>query len=278
MVFEPKRIKAALLGAAFFLLGGCASDPAHIDTLAARQGFTVIDVKGGSLRLAAFSRILPGHSDTLDVYIEGDGAPWITPYLPPRDPTPTNPVSFELAAQDPARKVVYLGRPCQYLSVDALRNCDGAFWTERRFAPEVVSAYDDTLNQIKPMLGVKRFRLVGFSGGGVIAALLAQRRDDVEMLITVAAPLAVTDWVGWHGLSPLTGSLDPAAQSRNIHMPFSVNFVGGKDRIVPVHIVETYVGRIGGRIVTIADFDHDCCWVRDWVELLHRVDELKGDI
>lgn len=273
-------IKAALLGAAF-LLGGCATvdsfgKPARITAWAAQQGFLAADIQVDTFRLAAFVRGEMTTGDTMVVYIEGDGAPWATPYHPPRDPTPQKPVSLALAAADPAQKVVYLGRPCQYLDAEALRDCDSAFWAERRFAPEVIAAYDAALTQLKSSLGVRRIRLIGYSGGGVIAALLAARRDDVELLVTVAAPLAVSEWVAWHGASPLTGSLDPAELGENVHLPTSVHFVGGKDRIVPASVVEKFIHRKGGRMETISSFDHDCCWVRDWVELLGRVSAREG--
>lgn len=277
------QVKAALLGAAFLLgVTGCATvdplgKPTNITAFAAKQGFLAINIKDDIFRLAAFARGAEAAGDTMVVYIEGDGAPWITPYHPPRDPTPQNPISLALAAADTAQKVVYLGRPCQYLNAEDLRSCDSTFWIERRFAPEVISAYDDAVSQLKSSLGVRRIRLVGYSGGGVIAVLLAARRDDVESLVTVAAPLAVSEWVAWHGASPLTGSLDPAELSVNVHLPPSVHFVGGKDRIVPASVVEKFIYRKGGRMETISGFDHDCCWVRDWVELLGHVSAREGE-
>ncbi|OGQ48121.1 MAG: hypothetical protein A3H42_03355 [Deltaproteobacteria bacterium RIFCSPLOWO2_02_FULL_46_8] len=277
MLLDNTLIKAALLGAAFLLsVSGCTTvdpsgNPAHIIAWAAKQDFWVSNIRAGTFRLASFSRGAMVTGDTMVVYIEGDGAPWVTPYHPPRDPTPQKPVSLTLAAVDPAQKVVYLGRPCQYLDAEALRNCDSAYWIERRFAPEVIAAYDDALTQLKASLGVRQIRLVGFSGGGVIAVLVAARRNDVESLITVAAPLAVSEWVVWHNASPLIGSLDPAELGENVHLPPSVHFVGNRDKIVPVSVVEKFTRRKGGHMETILDFDHDCCWSRDWAKLLGRV-------
>ncbi|MDO8787249.1 MAG: hypothetical protein Q7J42_04165 [Sulfuritalea sp.] len=209
-------------------------------------------------------------SNTLVIYIEGDGAAWPTPYHPPRNPTPARPVSLALAMADPSPAVIYLGRPCQYLSADELERCDSAYWTDRRFAPEVVAAYDTAINRQKSALVARRLRLTGYSGGGVLATLLAVRRDDVDALVTVAAPLAVAEWVAWHKASPLKGSLDPAELGENPRLMQSVHFVGGKDEIVPSTIVESFVRRVGGRIETITSFDHECCWARDWATLLQR--------
>ncbi|MDD4928561.1 MAG: alpha/beta hydrolase [Gallionella sp.] len=275
------RIKLALLGAV--LLSGvsaCAAvDPRgktqQITALAEKHGFGVIKIRQDVFRLAVFSRDSGAASDTMDVYIEGDGAAWITPYRPPDDPTPPSPMSLALASVDPAHKVVYLGRPCQYLDEESLRNCKVAYWTERRFSPEVVLAYEDALTQLKSVLGVRRMRLIGYSGGGVIAALLAARRSDVESLITVAAPLAVSTWIVWHGATPLTGSLDPSESGGRL--PQGLHFAGGQDKIVPVSVVEEFVRRKGGRMQIRSDFDHDCCWVRDWAVSLAGISALKGE-
>lgn len=247
------------------------SSVASIDTMAAKQGFLAGDVQSGELQLAAFVR--GGSGDRMDVYIEGDGAAWITPYHPPRDPTPVYPVSLALAGVDPVQKVVYLGRPCQYLNKVDLKRCDQAYWTGKRFSPEVIAIYDEALTRLKLMMGVGRIRLIGYSGGGVIATLLAGNRDDVDALITVAAPLSVSTWVAWHHASPLNGSLDPAESTGRL--PESVHYAGGRDSVVPVSIVAAFVNRRGGRMEVVSDFDHECCWVRDWDELLSRASVLE---
>ena len=274
--FSP--IRAALLGAAFLFvaLPGCSTMDSfrgarEIAVWAEARGFSETTVKAGAFSLAAFVRKPSNPSETLTIYIEGDGAAWPTPYHPPRDPTPTRPVSLAMASADTSTAVVYLGRPCQYLSAEALQGCDSAYWTERRFAPEVVAAYDEAISQQKSALAIRRLRLIGYSGGGVLATLITARRDDVDVLVTVAAPLAVAEWAAWHSASPLKGSLDPAELGENVRMPPSVHFVGGKDGIVPAAIVESFSRRKGGRMEIIPGFDHECCWVRDWAKLLERV-------
>lgn len=271
-------IKAALSGAAFLFvaLSGCStsnsfSGAREIAAWAGERGFSETAVQAGKFRLAAFVRKPSIPSDTLSIYIEGDGAAWSTPYHPPRDPTPLKPVSLGLAAADPSGSAVYLGRPCQYLDEEALRGCDSAYWTGRRFAPEVVAAYDAAISQQKSALAARRLRLFGYSGGGVLATLLAARRDDVDVLVTVAAPLAIAEWVAWHDVSSLKGSLDPAELGDNVRLPRSLHFVGGNDKTVPAAIVERFIRRQGGRMEIIPGFDHECCWARDWTTLLKRV-------
>lgn len=232
------------------------------------RGFAELPVEPGRFRLLTLFR--GGGSEFVSIYLEGDGAAWPTPYQPPRDPTPARPVALALAAADPATTVVYMGRPCQYLDATALQACDSVYWTTRRFAPEVIAAYDAALDRVKRDTGARRIRLFGYSGGGVIAALLAARRDDVERLVTIAAPLATREWAAWHDVTPLAASLDPADPGENERLPQGVHFVGGKDRIVPLHVVERFIQRQGGRIELIPDFDHECCWSRDWALLLGR--------
>lgn len=278
----PFPRQAAPFGAAclFLALSACSTSGSfhsarEIDAWAARRGFAQQSLPAGTFRLAALVRKAAVSGATLNVYIEGDGAAWPTPWQPPRDPTPTRPLALALAAADPAVAVVYLGRPCQYLDAATLADCDSAYWTERRFAPEVVAAYEDAVDRLKAASGAHRLRLFGYSGGGVIATLLAAQRSDVELLVTVAAPLALADWVAWHAASPLKGSHDPAALGENVRLPPAVHFVGDHDSNVPGAIVEAFVRRHGGRLEVVAGFDHDCCWARDWVALLGRATDTE---
>jgi esterase/lipase len=48
---------------------------------------------------------------------------------------------------------------------------------------------DAAVTALKRASGASRLRLVGYSGGGVMAMLLAARRDDVAQVVTIAAPL-----------------------------------------------------------------------------------------
>ncbi len=279
------EIKAALMSAAFFFalsaflaLSGCSTsyrvaDLSDAQSEARALGFTAESIKAGKFQLALFSREPRMPSDALTIYIEGDGAAWPTPYHPPRDPTPRRPVALTLALADPGATVVYLGRPCQFLDAESLAQCDRAYWVERRFAPEVVAAYDDALDQLRRRYGARQLSLVGYSGGGVIAALLASHRSDIDTLVTVAAPLELESWITLHGATPLTGSLDPA-HALPLRVGFrSVHFAGEHDTNVPVAIVADYAGQVGGVVVEVPGFDHECCWARDWPKLLGRLAE-----
>lgn len=264
-------------GAAFLLLtllSACALSPdsfggsreAVLEWANAR-GFEAIAAKDSRFALLALRK---GEGSVWNVYIEGDGAPWLTPYHPPADPTPQQPLALALAARDPAPAVAYLGRPGQYPEFAAFADCPPEFWTRRRFSAEVINAYQQQLDAFKARFGVIRFRLVGYSGGGVIASLLAAQRDDVERLLTVAAPLSLQSWLAHHALSPMPDALDPATQI-SPHQQSAWHFGGGKDKVVPFSIIQHFVSARGGQAYQAPDFDHQCCWSRDWPKLLEFV-------
>lgn len=276
--------KAALKGAAFLFVvaivtgvSGCAgidrfggSRQAVIEW-GRERGFEASQTPPGRFRLLSLQRGDPSRqTEVLNVYIEGDGAAWQTPFHPPRDPTPLQPTALALAAADPAPAVAYLGRPCQYLDAAELAACSPEYWTNSRFAPEVVTAYMAFLDRLKETNGARTLRLVGYSGGGVLATLLAARRSDVERLVTVASPLAVAEWAAWQQATPLLGSLDPAADVK-LPLPPATHFVGGRDSVVPPHVVAPFAARSGGRLRTVPEFDHQCCWSRDWPRLLEEI-------
>lgn len=126
---------------------------------------------------------------TLTVYIEGDGAEWRSKFEPPADPTPDNPLTLRLALRDPGARVAYVGRPCQYLDAAALAQCPSVLWQRARYGEHAVTMMSAALDVLLLTANVQRLRLVGYSGGGAIAALLAAQRSDVACLVTVAAPL-----------------------------------------------------------------------------------------
>ena len=211
--------------------------------------------------------------DRLTVYIEGDGTAWRSRSRVSADPTPKNPVALRLALRDPRPGLLYLARPCQYLGRERLVRCDPSLWTSARYSQRVVTAMGRAITASKESAG-DQLVLVGYSGGGVIASLLAARRSDVDLLVTVAAPLDLRAWTSHHGVSPLADSLDPAAREAGGAPPCAFHFHGERDAVVPPAIIEAYRRRTeagGTRFFTVRGFGHHCCWARDWPELLARI-------
>jgi pimeloyl-ACP methyl ester carboxylesterase len=271
------RIAGVLLAAAAALVGCSATDMAprarKAGMIAQDAGWSGRTIAAGAFDIASFSSAA-GPSESLTVYIEGDGLAFLDRTTVSADPTPADPLALRLAIAGPQRPAAYLARPCQYVLPDHGRNCGPAMWTSRRYAPEVVDSLDQAVGVLKAAAGARRLVLIGYSGGGVVAALLAARRNDVAGLVTVAANLDVGYWVKRDGLAPLTGSLDPVAFATRVAAVPQVHFAGGRDRVVGADVGRAYIARLPtphrATLVEIAGYDHRCCWADTWRELLAR--------
>jgi len=208
----------------------------------------------------------------LVVYIEGDGQAWASRRRVSENPTPVNPVALRLAARDPSPALVYIARPCQYLPLATEPNCNTRAWTEARYSSDVVQAFMEVVSRLKAESGSQRLGLVGFSGGGTIAALLAAKRRDVAWLVTVAGNLNPDLWAGIHGVSPLSASLNPVDEARVLENIPQLHLLGKADEVMPAAVAQSYLKamrrRDMTRIVTIPDQDHGCCWQQIWPRAL----------
>jgi pimeloyl-ACP methyl ester carboxylesterase len=177
---------------------------------------------------------------------------------------------LRLALAQPTGNVVYLARPCQFVDTDA-PGCAQRYWTEARFAPEVVGATGQAIDVLKRHAGARRLMLVGYSGGGAVAALVAARRDDVERLVTVAGNLDHRTWAAFHHLSPLTESLNPADEVDALRRIPQLHFVGSRDTVIPprqaVDFAALFPAGQRPMIRVEAGFDHRCCWAEQWKNL-----------
>lgn len=260
----------------FVLLSGCASNSPeerihHADALVAQHGWVGEQLPTGTFTLAAYMPAAVRHAEHLTIYFEGDGQAYLSISQPSDDPTPKNPVALTLAVQHPNHAVAYLARPCQYVRTSDML-CQQVYWTEKRFSPEVVVASDHAVEMLKQRFGARYLTLVGYSGGGAVAALIAAQRSDVIGLITVAGNLDHAAWTREHRVSPLIGSINPAEKWRNLAAIPQIHLVGEKDQIMGVEFAQAYRARFPAnqqpKVVVIPTFDHSCCWARDWPNLM----------
>jgi len=224
------------------------------------------------LDLVAYTPENKRKSMVLTVYIEGDGLAWITKNQVSKDPTPQHPIGLELALNHPTGTAVYLARPCQYFGSANAKNCDNSYWTSGRFSTNVITSTQQAINKLMKQFGADRLQLVGYSGGGAVASLVAAQRSDVIGLITVAGNLDHKVWTREHRISPLYLSQNPADYWRSLKDIPQVHFVGGQDSVVGKHIAESYRSHFPDNkkpsIVVIDDFDHSCCWAQQWQKLM----------
>lgn len=276
MFFTQQSATLVMIFLLAIILSGCTdisyqTRQQHVDQLVADAYWQKHYLATQDFDLVAY---VPDHieSNTLVVYIEGDGMAWVSRSRPALNPSPRNPMALQLALQHPDNNAVYLARPCQY--VDNSRNCRQAWWTNRRFAPEVVAATNQAISQLKQRYHSQHIILVGYSGGGAIAALVAAARNDVVQLVTVAGNLDHRYWTDQAKLSPLTGSLNPVDYAQYLTNMPQWHFVGAQDRIVAPAVAQSYREHfpVNSPIIieTIDNYDHSCCWIEQWPELAEQ--------
>jgi len=261
---------ASLLCAA--LPAGCGVLDANgsADTLAQSAGLTRESIPAGFFTLTSFSRIRDPHA-AIDLYIEGDGRAWDSRYTPSLDPTPRRAMALQLAARDPAPNVVYLARPCQFTARDP--HCEVAYWTGKRYAPEVIAALDRAISTYAARAPGQPLNLIGYSGGGALAVLVAAGRGDVASIRTVAGNLDIDEVTRLHHVSPLTGSRNPIDEARRVAQIAQLHFSGGDDRIVPASVARHFAILAGGSCVRteiVPGIGHEGDWARLWPALLRE--------
>jgi hypothetical protein len=252
---------------ALFCLSGCATTSCNLER---DSGFTKKLIRGRDFVL--FSRIkVNSLGEPLTVYIEGDGRAWITRYSASSDPTPSDPLVMRLASLDPSPNVAYLARPGQYPSQGA-SDCDAKYWMSKRFAPEVIADMDSAVSCLRDMAGAGSVSLVGYSGGGAVAALIAARRGDVAGLRTIAGNLDSDAVSSWNKVSPLKGSLNPAGIAGRLKGLPQRHFVAYNDRIIPVSAAESFADNAGDEkhasITVVTGVTHYSGWETKWPGLL----------
>ncbi len=253
------------------LLAACATPAERFDRRASALGFASTALQGDGFHHLAYVAGPLGGSDTLHVYIEHDGTPWLDLTQPSANPTPRMPLALELMAADVGPRL-FLGRPCYFAPlVERDVTCVPLYWTHLRYSPEVVGSMAAALRRFLVLHSYRRVVLIGYSGGGTLAWLVAAHIPETAAVITVAANLDTDDWTRIHGYTRLAGSLNPALMPPLSATIVQRHYVGGRDRNVPPTIVQSFARRHpGARVVEIAEFDHQCCWIERWPKLLEE--------
>ncbi|WP_198408191.1 alpha/beta hydrolase family protein [Pseudogulbenkiania sp. NH8B] len=254
------------------LLVGCAEldRNAHADALAAPAGLKRENVVTEQFVLTAFTHIAQP-DQPLTVYIEGDGLAWITRNEPSADPTPLAATGLALVAADPTPNVVYLARPCQFTPMELNPHCEVSYWTGKRFAPEVVASMNEAVSHFASRVPGQHINIVGYSGGGAIAVLIAARRTDVASIRTVAGNLDSEFVNQLHHVSSMPESENPIDFASRVATIPQVHFSGTDDSVVPPEVAQRFVHATGGRCAqarTVQDLTHNSDWGRQWPMLL----------
>ena len=149
------------------------------------------------------------------------------------------------------------------------------YWTSHRYSEKVIDSIDKVIDRVKKENKLEKIKIIGFSGGGTVAALLAARRDDIDLLITVAGNLDPDYHCRLYGITPLWGSLNPSELPNKLKHIKQVHFVGGKDQIVPRSVAESYREKISPlpgflEIVEIKTCSHHDGWHESWGDISRK--------
>lgn len=202
-------------------------------------------------------------------YIEGDGNAFKNK-RPTLDPTPHGLMMIKLAASDPRPNIVYVARPCQYTPISLNSVChDHKYWTTGRLSNEAINVINMVTDQVS---NGKGFHLIGFSGGGGVAVLVAARNPNVIDIITISGNLDTEGFTAYHNVSPMRESLNPINYAKQInHIP-QLHLSGSQDKIIPPFIAEHFAKASNSRCVKqkIYSAQHSKGWETLWKQILQE--------
>lgn len=204
------------------------------------------------------------------IYLDGDGIPW-RDNEPSTNPTGNSRLGFQLFLLDNLSSA-YIARPC-YEHLVMPSGCSQELWTSGRYSETVVTALTQAIEHIAPSGDIE---LVGYSGGGTLASLIAHRLPRVSRVLTLAANLDHEAWSKYHGSLPLTSSLNPVDDPA----PAGINelhLFGSGDTIAPAALAAAYLERHAAAVGVIDGFTHRCCWVEQWPKILEAWDRQHPD-
>ncbi len=257
-------------------LTACSTPAKRLDMRATQMGFAHFSVQGTEFTHTLLRGEASRSTHYLHVYLDGDGAPWINHTVVAQDPTPRNLLVLELMSLDPAA-TLYLGRPC-YNGRFAEPPCSSSLWTSHRYSPVVVDSMVAVLETVTAEADIDGLIFIGYSGGGTLAMLLAERFEQTRAVLTIAGNLDPAAWAQLHRYSPLDGSLNPARRPPLSDNIIQMHYVGEKDTNVPPSLVANAISRQpDARLVVIDLFDHECCWTERWNKLLDELQEALLD-
>jgi len=256
------------------LLSGCATPTSRLHDLAQSHNFDRSVVNTNGFDHLVYTANLPGPDyeakNVLHVYLEGDGSPWKYRVVTMPDPTPRDPLVLRLMAQDPAPSA-YVGRPC-YNGTSTDSGCDASLWTSGRYSKQVVRSMTSVIRGLIDQHRFTEIKLIGHSGGGALAMLIAAQINEVSHVVTIAGNLDTDAWTSHHGYSRLYTSLNPARQPDLPEHIVQWHLLGGRDGVVPPAIVKGFIrdqrNALGSQV---QHFSHGCCWESIWGSIIKGV-------
>lgn len=273
------RIPPILSAVLMLLMTSCMAENLllHANNMAQQAQLTQKYLTVGQFTLNTYSRI-NNPNKPIHIYIEGDGFAWVSKYQLSTDPTPKQALALQLASVDTAENVVYIARPCQFNQFET-STCDSAYWSNKRFAPEVIASMNDAVSYFAQQLkvSVPAVHLIAYSGGAAVAVLLTAQRClktcDIASIRTVAGNLDTELLNQTHHVSAMPESLNPINVAKAIQNIPQIHFVGQDDQRVPASIVASFMLKQTGScssLIKVKNVDHEHGWVENWSHLLQN--------
>lgn len=267
-----RLLSLAMMGSVIWLGGCVANHQAHLARHCPTCIITHVEIESELSPLVALTtKRESAVNRRLHIYLEGDGRPWDKWNQPSADPNSRRLTALGLMQIDPINSI-YLNRPC-YGVYPMANGCHNGLWTNGRYSESVVASMNAAINELQKHHQASQLVLVGHSGGGTLAMLLAERRTDVIAVITLAANLDHRAWTRRFGYLPLDESLTAV----DVQLPADVlrwHFAAANDQQVPAGLVESAAALDPlARQQTIQGLDHTCCWEQVWPSILQELDD-----
>ncbi len=207
------------------------------------------------------------------VYIEGDGLPWVSRTRVSYEPTADNPLllNWFVGVEMPS---MYLGRPCYFDLND--EHCSAYWYTHGRYSNDVV---DSMVRAVENVLPERPLILVGHSGGGTIAMLIAERLDYVKAVVTIAGNLQVQEWIAHHKYSALKGSLDPSEGAVLDDGVSQMHFYSTDDEVIKSEWITSFAaGQPHAKVTEFPVVGHSVGWNAYRSDIMGYLDELAREL
>lgn len=234
-------------------------------------GYTKKLVTAGDFVITTYQKISDKNKPIV-YYLEGDGRV-ADRFGISRDPTPRQDTLVALMKLDSRPNVIYVARPCQYTPKNLNPKCyNNKYWTSRRFSQESVDVLDQVMTTTN--ISGKKFSIVGYSGGGGLAVLIANQNQMVSDIVTIGGNLDSELFTEYHRSVPMDESLNPINYAVNIsHIP-QLHLGGELDRIVPPEIAQKFVALASSdqvKVKILPGVTHSRGWKEFWQPQMDRL-------
>ena len=263
-----------LLISILFFIVGCSSNRekvlAKVKKISAEKDFTTEIYHTKNFEIFTIKKITDLKKD-LRIYIEGDGFAYRNKHTPSVDPTPVSYFLINLVFQDNSPNILYIARPCQYVSN---KNCTEKYWTNQRFSREIIDAIDEVIRNFPD----QKYELIGYSGGATIINHL--NHHNTKNIRTIAGNLDLKTFSKIHKIFEIAEEKINYEQLSKIPQ---IHFVGNEDKIIPLDIFASYQKNLPKKNCTklqvIDGASHSAGWQNNSEFLLllkddHKISEL----